>query len=117
RRSSDLGTLHGSVGAGAHRGPQGLIQVGLQVFDGFDAHGQADQIVGHAGSQPLLLAQLAVGSGSRVDDQGLGVTHVGQVGPDADVVDQAAAGLDPALDAEDHHGAESVGQVLLGQVV
>ena len=52
-----------------------------------------------------------------MDDQRLGVADVGQQAEDLDVVDELAAGLDAALDAERHDAAEAALEVLLGQLV
>ena len=65
----------------------------------------------------LLFGQLLVRGASRVDDQRLGVAHVGQVREQLDAVDEAAAGLEAALDAEGEDGAGAFGQVLAGQLV
>ncbi len=59
---------------------QGLLQVGDEVADGFEADGEADIIRGDARGLLGVLVELGVGCGSRVDDEGLGVSQVSQMG-------------------------------------
>ena len=63
--------------------------------------------------QLLLVAQLLVRGGCRVNDQALGVAQIGQVREDLHVVDQLAARLGAALDSEGHDRALPLRQILL----
>ena len=70
-----------------------------------------------AGRDLLLGLQLRVGRRRRMDDQRLRVADVRQQREDLDVVDEPAAGLDAALDAERDDAAEAALQVLHGLLV
>ena len=65
----------------------------------------------------LFQGFLGVGGGSRVDDQRLGVGHVGQQGEQVQVVDEHASRVLATLDVEGEDGAGSVREVLLVQGV
>ena len=60
------------------------------------ADGQADGVLVDLLLGQLGIVQLAVGGGSRVDDQALHVGHVGQQGEDLQVVDEAVGRPAPA---------------------
>ena len=69
-------------------------------------------------ARPLLLvAELLVGGGGGVDDEGLGVADVREVAGEPHAVDELAPGVEAALDAERQHDAEAVAQVLLRERV
>ena len=73
------------------------------------------------GGLELLGRELGVRGGGGVDDEGLGVAHVGQVREELHVVDDLQAGVAAALDAEDDDAAEAVledaGRGLVARVV
>src|SRR5690606_37315895 len=101
----------------AHRRPQCLVQVFDDVVHVLDADGQPDEIRGDARGPRLLFGQLLVRRAGRVNDQRLGVAQVGQQREQLDAVDEAAAGLVAAFDAEGEDGAGAFGQILAGQLV
>src|ERR1700759_1565693 len=72
--------VNGMVGsAGGGRGlVQGLVDVGDDVVDVLDADGGADRLRPDTGLHQLLVGQLAVGGGGRMDGQGLGVSQIEQ---------------------------------------
>src|SRR3569833_2990570 len=71
----------------------------------------------HTRADTLLLGQLLVGGGPRVDGERLGVADVGEVGDELAAVDDLAAGGAAALDAEAEHAAAAAREVLPGQRV
>ena len=73
-----------------------------------DTDGDADHVLAHAGGFLLRLGELLVGGGRRVDHQGLGVAHVGELRRQAEGVDELGAGAEAALDAEGEHRAVAV---------
>jgi len=79
---------------------------------------EADQVLTHTGLDQLVLGQLLVGRRSRVDDERLGIAHVGQMGPQGKRLDKLHAGRAPALDAKDDDRAKRVvAKVLLSELV
>ena len=74
---------------------------------------QAHQVRGHAGGDLLRLVELGVRGRRRMDGQAPDVADVGQVAEQLESLDEAAAGLDAALDAEGQDGAAALGEVAL----
>lgn len=58
-----------------------------------------------------------MGGGSRLDDEGLGITDVGKVRSELAAVDKGVASLETALDAESEDGTEATLEVLLRELV
>ena len=81
------------------------------------ADGQTDGVLVDLLLGQLLIVQLAVGGGSRVDDQALDVGNVGQQGEDFQVVNELECFLAAALDVKGEDGSASVGEILLIQGV
>lgn len=81
------------------------------------ADGDADEVLGDAGADALLLGELLVGGGPGVDGEGLGVADVGEVRDELEPVHDLAARRAAALDAEAQHAAEAALQVLPRQLV
>ena len=81
------------------------------------ADGQADGVLVDLLLGQFGVVQLAVGGGSRVDDQALHVGHVGQQGEDLQVVDELEGFLAAALDIKGKDGGAAVGEILLIQRV
>ena len=65
----------------------------------------------------LFQGLLGVRSGSRVDDEGLCVGHIGQQREQVQIVDEDASRILSALDIEGEDGCAAVREVLLVQVV
>ena len=61
---------------------------------------QPDRVAVDVLGSKLLVRQLAVGRGRRVDDKGLHVRHIGKQGEDLQVVDEDVGLLLAALDVE-----------------
>ena len=59
-------------------GLDGLIEIGKDIANILDAHGEAHQFRSDAGGGLLLCGKLLVGGGSGVNDQRFGVADVGQ---------------------------------------
>ena len=89
------------------------FEVGEDVVDVFGADGQADGVLVDLLLGQFGVVQLAVGGGSRVDDQTLHVGHVGQQGEDLQVVDELEGLLAAALDMKGKDGGTAVGKILL----
>ncbi len=68
-----------------------------------------------AAAQPLVV-EAAVGGGGGVDDERLGVAHVGQVRAELAGLDQAPPGLAAAADAEGEDRPGAARQVALGEL-
>src|ERR1700756_1736376 len=98
------------------QGSQPTGQIGLQVSNVFQAHGNADQAVTDTGRFTLLRRQAPVGRGAWVRDGGLAVTQVGGDGNQAGCIDKAPGALFAALDLETHHRAKTT-LLALGQRV
>ena len=70
---------------------QRLVEIPLDVRQVFDADGQADVVVGHAGERLFFHIQLAVGGGRRVDGQRTGITDVRQMREQLQVINEGLA--------------------------
>lgn len=81
-----------------------------------DTDRDTDKVLGDTRRELFFVRELLVGGGSGLDDEGLGVTDVGQVRGDLDAVDEGVAGFEAALDAKGEDGTESV-EVLFGELV
>lgn len=71
----------------------------------------------HTRADLLLVRQLLVRRGPRVDRQRLGVTNIGEVGNQLEAIDDLAAGRAAALYAKAQHAAKAALEVLLGRRV
>jgi hypothetical protein len=88
------------------------------IVDMLEAYRHADQVLGHPRCALLLICELLVGGGCRMDHQRLGITDIGQVAGQHGAVNELASGFVSALDAEIHHGAEFPGvEVFLSEIV
>ena len=103
--------------AGSAKGFEAALQVIENVLDVLGADGQADGALVNALVLELFQGLLGVRSGSRVDDEGLCVGHIGQQREQEQIVDEDASRILSALDIEGEDGACSVREVLLVQVV
>jgi hypothetical protein len=65
----------------------GLVEVGEDVADVFNADAEADQLGSDAGAGLLLCGKLLVGGGGGMDDQGFCVADVGYEGEEFQRVD------------------------------
>ena len=81
------------------------------------ADGQADGVLIDLLLGQLFVVQLAVGGGSRVDDQTLHISNVCQQGEDLQVIDKLECFLAAAFDVEGEDGCAAVGEILLVQGV
>ena len=101
---------------------QRLVQVPNDVFNVFQTHRNADQVLANTASGQLLSGQLLVRGRTRVQHQGTRVTNVRQVAcqlqrTDELATDQAAGRLLGALDTEGEHGTDTQRQQLLRALV
>ena len=76
------------------------------------ADGQADGVGLDALIQQLLLGQLAVGRGGRVNDQTLDVRNIGQQGENFQIVDELVSFFLSALDVECEDRRTAVFEIL-----
>lgn len=65
------------ISAGSSASSKRLLEIGDDVVDMLSAHGDTDGVLRGAGSIALILRELLVGCGPRVDGEGLGVTDTG----------------------------------------
>lgn len=89
-----------ALGRGGSGLLEGLLEVGDDVVDVLSADRDADEVLGNARADALLVGQLLVRRRPGVDGERLGVADVGEVGDDLETVDDLAAGRPTALDAE-----------------
>ena len=94
-----------------------LIEVPQDVLDILQPDAKADEIRRNARRLLLLLIELAVGGGSGVDGQALGVADISQVAEQSQVVDELGSGFPPAVYAEPQDAPASAGQIFLRQGV
>ena len=98
-------------------GCEACLQIGDDVIDVLGADGQADGVLIDLLLGQLLIVQLAVGGGGRVDDQTLHVCNVCQQGEDLQVVNELEGFFVATLDVEGEDGCAAVGEILLVQGV
>mmetsp|Transcript_25022 Transcript_25022/g.75241 ORF Transcript_25022/g.75241 Transcript_25022/m.75241 type:complete len:292 (-) Transcript_25022:1678-2553(-) len=94
-----------------------LVEVNQDVVDVLDAHGEADELRRQTRLDLLLVGELRVRRGGRVDRERLRVADVGDVGEELERVDHLLARFAAALQADDDEGAALALQVLLLQLV
>ena len=83
----------------------------------FRADGKANGTGADSLGQQLLLGELGMGGGGRVDDQGFDVRHVGQQREQPQVVNKPIGRRLPAPDIKGKNGAPAPGEILLVQRV
>lgn len=83
----------------------------------FDAQREAQHVGINARSDQFAFVELGVRRRSGVYQEAPGVAHVGQVADDLQVVEQRGGLFGRSFDAEGQYAAETVGQILLGQIV
>ena len=93
---------------------QGLIDVGDDVVDVFQAYRDADEFRGNAGGKLGLRTHLTMAGGGGVQDQGFGVADIGQVAGELDGVDEFFAGGQTAFNAEAQNRPESALEIPAG---
>ena len=97
---------------------QSLVDISNDVVDVFNTNRHADHRCRHASSRELIGLQLLVGGGCRVNDQGLGVSDIGQMGQQLDIVDNADALFKSTDNLKSQNSTEgSLPEVLLGRFV
>jgi hypothetical protein len=82
-----------------------------------DTNRHTDQVLGDTRGGLLLVGELLVGGGGGVDNEGLRITNVRQVGSQLQAVNNGNTSLFAALNTEREHTTESALEVLLGQLV
>ena len=103
----------GSAGESlAADGCEASLEVGDDIVDVLGADGQADGVLVDLLLGQLLIGQLAVSGGSRMDDQTLDVGHICQQGEDLQVVDELECFLTASLDVEVKMEAPPLGKYL-----
>src|SRR6478735_3897693 len=93
-----------AVGRSTGSGEAGL-EVGDDVLDRLQADRQPHETGLDAGGHLLLLGELRVGGGRRMDGEAADVADVGHVAVQRQGVDEARAGLLATLDDEGGHRA------------
>src|SRR6266403_1874052 len=79
------------------RGAQRLGAVGDDIVGIFETDREPDHVLAHAGLRQRLFIHLAMGGRGRMQDQGLRIADIGEMRGEAQRLDEAPAGLAPAL--------------------
>src|SRR5277367_2874688 len=109
---------HGVRIAGVRvNGGESELEVGQDVVNALDTHGQSDQARSHAGGQLLGGAELGMSRRRRVNHQRPHVTDVGDVAVQLERIDEGLARPHTAGQLEGQHGSGSLGRQLLSQLV
>ena len=90
----------GTGGLLAADGCEACLQISDDVINVLGTDGQADGVLIDLLFGQLLIVQLAVGGGGRMDDQALHVCNVCQQGEDLQVVNELEGFLAATLDVE-----------------
>ena len=96
---------------------ESLSKVGLDVLDPLVTDADTDQVLGDTRRKLVLIRKLLMCSGSRVNDERLGITDVGQVGSELQAVDESTTGSSITLDTKGEDTTETASEVLLGNLV
>src|SRR6478735_1710322 len=94
-------------------GGETLLEVGEDVVDVLDAHGEPHEPRGDTGSDAVLLGSLRVRRRGRVDHERTHVTDVRDVAVQGEGLDELLARVESARDLEGEHRAGAAGRVLL----
>jgi len=94
-----------------------LFEVGDDVFDVFDPHGEAHVVIGDPGALTLFRRELGVRGRSRMNCQGAGIADVGDVAVQLKRIDEFAATFEAGLQSEANERAKAISQVFLGEVM
>src|ERR1035438_1122032 len=101
-----------SFSSGAFCGPGAGVEVAKDVRQRLEADPEPDQVRGDARCDLLVLSELRVGRGSRVDRQAADIADVREMAEQLEAFDEVAARLLAALDAEGEDRATTVREVL-----
>src|ERR1700733_6780503 len=96
---------------------QSLVDVVDDVVDVLDADRKPDRLRPDAGLHQLLVGQLAVGGGGRMDGEGLGVAQIEQPLDELERIEEGQARVVAPGDPEGDDGRHSPVQIALDQVV
>src|SRR5690606_154999 len=94
---------------------QRLLQIGNDVIDIFDADGKTHHFRPGASGDALLVRQLTVRGGGRMDDQRARIADIGEVREQFEGLDKLDAGLVATLQAESEDRACTLGRIFLLQ--
>mgnify|MGYP006894003115 CR=1 FL=1 len=98
-------------------GGDGLVKVSKEILDALNTDGETKHLGRTTGTGLLLRVELGMGGGGWVNDEGLGVSDVGDVGEELEGLDTLLTLLDATLDADDDHGATLAVEVLLVELI
>lgn len=90
-----------------------LFEVGHDVVQGFNAHGESHEVGTDAGRELLLLTQLRMRGRRRVNGETLRVTDVGEKAKETQALYETSPRVGTALDTKGNDGTTTLGQVLL----
>ena len=96
---------------------EGLIEVGDDVVDALDADRKPHHVRPGTGLGLLLVGELAVRGGRRVDDEAPRIADIGEMREHVHGIDHLEARFVAALDAEGEDRAGAARQILLGKRV
>jgi hypothetical protein len=83
----------------------------------FQPDGQTDHVFGNTGSNEIVAGKLLMGGGSRMDNQGLGIGHVGQMCKQAQAVNEFPGSFNAAFDPKGKNRAGTFFKVLFGKIL
>ena len=98
-------------------GGESLLQIGNDIVDMLGADGKADRVGFDALIQQLLGGKLGVGSGGRVNHQGLYIRHVGQKRENFQAVNKFVSFCLTAINLKGEDGRTTIGKILFIQSV
>ena len=87
-----------------------MIQICDNIINMLRANGQPDGVGLDAHIQQLLLRQLRMGGGGRMDHQRLYIRHIGQQGEDLQMIDECKCLLLTTLDLKGEDGCTPLGK-------
>ena len=79
---------------------EGLVEVPEDIVEGFESDRDAHHVRGYPGRDLLFLAELAVGSRCRVNNQRARIADIGEVAHELGTVDKLFTCRGTTLDAE-----------------
>ena len=94
-----------------------MSQVCLEVFDTFEADGEAHQVGGDTCRALLLLGELTVRRAAGVDDEGLRVAEVSHDAEDLRIIDEALSSFIAVLQTKGDDTAEASLEVAVADLM
>ncbi len=96
---------------------QRLLEIGLDVLDGFDTDREPDEVGSHAGRELFFHCELLVRCRGRMNDEAFRIADIRQIREQLERVDEFFARFLIALDAETDDAAETSLEIFRGDGV